>query len=211
MDLSHREIVSSKSVKEENPIAEPSTPYLDSLVANLSVIADDIDKSTTDNVQRNEEIPRADEFMVQSEPKSMVNTSGDCVGKIIESSLNKALPVTTISDAEHGDAINNDAVRNQGLSLHYEIPLALHFMSVGNNQASSLEPKFRLHRDNLLVEITVVPLTGSIQACLSCVRRNVSMQSRPLKPLNMNHCTVATQLPPPKPPDCALLNPLHIT
>ncbi|MCI41729.1 hypothetical protein A2U01_0062963, partial [Trifolium medium] len=76
---------------DENPISESSTPYLDSLVANLPAIADDIDKSTIDNVQGNEEIPRADEFMVQSESKFMVNTIGDCIGKIVESPLNKAL------------------------------------------------------------------------------------------------------------------------
>ncbi|CAJ2634868.1 unnamed protein product [Trifolium pratense] len=211
MDLSHKEIVSSKSVNGENPIAKPSTLYLDSLVANLPVIvADDIDKSTADNVQRKEEIPRADEFMVQSELKSMVNTIGDCIGKIVESSLIKALPVTTIfsssqdlitmhffpnedstiSDSEHGHASNKDVVRNQGLSLHCEIPLALHFMSIGNKQASCLEPKFQLHCDKILEENTMVSLTASIQTCLSYVRQNVPTHS-----------------PPPKPPDCALWNP----
>ncbi|XP_045811431.1 uncharacterized protein LOC123905753 [Trifolium pratense] len=202
---------SMAELSRENPIAKPSTPYLDSLVANLPIIAANIDKSSTANAQRNKEIPRADEFMVQSEPKSMVNTIGDCIGKIVESPLNKALPVTTIfsssqdlisthffpnedsaiSDSEHTDAINKDVMRNQGLSLHSEIPHALHFMSIGNKQASSLEPKFQLHCDKILVEHTVVPLTASIQTCLSYVRQNVPTHS-----------------PPPKPPDCALLNPL---
>ncbi|XP_045795085.1 uncharacterized protein LOC123889681 [Trifolium pratense] len=197
-------------LSRENPIAKPSTPYLDSLVANLPIIAADIDKSSTANAQRNKEIPRANEFMVQSEPKSMVNTIGDCIGKIVESPLNKALPVTTIfsssqdlisthffpnedsaiSDSEHADAINKDVVRNQGLSLHCEIPPALHFMSIGNKQASCLEPKFQLHCDKILEENTVVSLTASIQTCLSYVRQNVPTHS-----------------PPPKPPDCALLNP----
>ncbi|XP_045792597.1 uncharacterized protein LOC123887338 isoform X2 [Trifolium pratense] len=198
-------------LSRENPIAKPSTPYLDSLVANFPIIAADIDKSSTANAQRNKEIPRADEFMVQSEPKSMVNTIGDCIGKIVESPLNKALPVTTIfsssqdlisthffpnedsaiSDSEHADAINKDVVRNQGLSLHCEIPPALHFMTIGNKQASCLGPKFQLHCDKILEENTLVSLTASIKTCLSYVRQNVPTHS-----------------PPPKPPDCALLNPL---
>ncbi|MCI47475.1 hypothetical protein A2U01_0068717, partial [Trifolium medium] len=59
---------------EENPILESSASYFDSWVANLPVIADDIYKSTLDNVKRNEEIPRAAEFMVESESKFTVNT-----------------------------------------------------------------------------------------------------------------------------------------
>ncbi|MCH84133.1 pentatricopeptide repeat-containing protein [Trifolium medium] len=43
--------------------------------------------------------------------------------------------------------------------------------------------------------------TGSMQTCLSRARRNVLMQSRPLKPPDRNHHTVANPPPPPEPPD----------
>jgi hypothetical protein len=85
-------------------------------------------------------------------------------------------------------------------------------MSIVNNPASSLEAKFQLHSDNLLAEITVLPLTASIHTCLSYVRQNVPTQSLPpkppdyavsnpllpLKPPNMNHLMSP---PLPKPPD----------
>jgi hypothetical protein len=220
---------------EDEPMSEsPRTwePYFDSVVTDSAKIGDDLSESAPDNVQMIGEFRPEDEFMVQSESKFTVNTIDDCSTKIVESPLNEALPVTKIfspsqeliathsfptedspiSYAEQDDAINDDDVRNQGLSLHYEIPHALHFMSIGNNQASSLEPKFQLHRGNLLAEITMLPLTASIQTCLSYVRQNVLTQSPPpeppdcavsnlllpLKPPNMNH---SLPPPPPKPPD----------
>jgi hypothetical protein len=213
-----------------------SEPCFDSVVTDSAEIVDDLSKSAPDNVQMIGEFRPEDEFMVQSESKFTVNTIDGCSTKIVESPLNEALSVTKIFSpsqeliatysfptedsaiyvAEQDDAINDDAVRNQGLSLHYEIPPALHFMSIGNNQASSLEPKFRLHRGNLLAEITMLPLTASIHTCLSYVRQNVPTQSLTPKPPDYavsnpllslepsNGVAVQNHLmlpPPPKPPD----------
>jgi hypothetical protein len=133
------------------------------VVADSSLIANNLNNSTLDVVQREEENRVDDGFEDQCQKNLLENLTSACTSEIIDSpkSSKEALPITifpsqdfiatthsftnedyVLSDTQH--SINDDTVRNR--------------------------------------EFKLVPWTGLMQPCLSYDRQNVPTQSPPPKP-----------------------------
>ncbi|CAJ2651812.1 uncharacterized protein LOC123913321 isoform X1 [Trifolium pratense] len=178
------------------PILESPEPYFDNLVTDSTKLVDDLGELAFDNVQRIGEFRREDGFEVQCDTNLTVHNSGI----IATPELSKAEPITTHSvhnddtsrlDESQRKVTDNDVAGNRGLSLQSEIPFALYLTSIVNNHASSMEPKFQLHWDDLLTKHKVVLV--SIYGNLAVDITGIQYDSRLIPPdaqsslLNFGH------------------------
>jgi hypothetical protein len=158
------------------PIPESSSSelYFDNLVTDSTKIVNDLGESALDNVQRIGEFGQEDGFEVQRDSQLTVNTTTDCDSGVISTpELSNAEPITTHSfhnkdTSQFGESqrkvTDDDVAGNRGLSLQCEIPFALYLTSIVDNRASSMEPKFQLHWDDLFTKhkLVVVSIYGNL-------------------------------------------------